>query len=362
MQMVYPVQFYLSSNYNMAKYTIISGFNMTGKTVITDILKEIDGFNVPIHTFEFNLLRIQGGILDLYNALEEDWSPIRSDAAIRRFRKITLKLGMNASFKNPISLFVANGTNYNKFFNGSFIKITNDYVNSLIDYSYEIEWPYLAIDESPFRQFYLRILRNIMKKKTFKREVYGTDKKDFVNKTKNYLNDLFKTISTPSTKTFVMHNTIEPFNPTRGLDLFDDAKIIIVQRDPRDVYASNYVRDVAYIPSYEVKRHWDLKMALTSADKIDLFIKRQLAQYNRIKKNKDDDRVLRLRFEEIVLNYEETLQKIYNFLNIDSSEHSLKNKFFKPELSKKNIGLWKKMDNSKEIKLIENTLQEFCYY
>ena len=361
MQMVHPVQFFLSYKYNMPKYTIISGFNMTGKTVITDILKEFDGYNVPIHTSEFNLLRIQGGILDLYNALEEDWSPIRSDAAIRRFRKVFLKLGMNASFKKPISLFLANGANYNQFFNGMFFKITNNYVNSLIDYSYDIEWPYLAIDESPFKQFFTRVQSTFLKKKVFYREVYGTDKKDFIKKTKNYLDELFQTISTPNTKTFVMHNTIEPFNPTRGLNLFDDAKIIIVQRDPRDVYAANYVRDGAYVPTFEVKRHWELKMGLTGADKIDTFIKRQLAQYNRVKKNKDDDRVLRLRFEEIVINYEQTLQKIYNFLNIDSTVHSNKGKFFKPELSKNNIGLWKMMGDNKEIKLIEKALPDYCY-
>lgn len=345
----------------MPKYTIISGFNFTGKTVITDILKEFDGFIVPIHTAEFNLLRIQGGLLDLYNALEEDWSPIRSDAALRRFRKVVLKLGMNASFRNPSSLFLANGMNYNKFFDGKFFEITERYLDSLIDYSYNIEWPYLSIDESPFKQFYSRLQWTFFKKKVFLREVFGTDEKGFVEKTKKYLDELFQTNSTPQTKTVVMHNTVEPFNPTRGLNLFNNAKIIIVQRDPRDIYAANFVRDGAFLPSFEVDRHWELKMGLTGADKIGTFIKRQVAQNNRVKKDKDDHRVLRLRFEEIVMNYEETLQKIYNFLEVDSSIHIAKGTYFKPELSKNNIGLWKLMEDQTNIKLIEKELINYCY-
>lgn len=346
----------------MPKYTIISGFNMTGKTVMTDILKEFEGYNVPIHTAEFNLLRIQGGILDLYNALEEDWSPIRSDAAIRRFRKVVLKLGMNASIKNPTSLFLANGMNYNQFFNGKFFEITERYISSLIDYTYNIEWPYLSIDESPLKQFYTRLQWTIFKKKVFLREVYGTVPNLFVEKTRNYLDELFQSIANEDGETFVLHNTVEPFNPTRGLHLFNGAKIIAVQRDPRDVYAANFVRDGAFIPTFEVDRHWELKMGLTGAANIETFIKRQLAQYNRVKVEKDDDRILRLRFEEIVMNYDETLQKIYNFLDIDNSKHIRKGDFFKPELSKKNIGLWKLMEDQTNIKLIEKALSKYCYY
>jgi hypothetical protein len=38
-----------------------------------------------------------------------------------------------------------------------------------------------------------------------------------------------------------------------------------------------------------------------------------------------------------------------------------KGEFFKPELSKKNIGLWKLMKNQTNILLIENELNKYCY-
>ena len=334
---------------------------MTGKTVVTDLLKEFDVFNIPAHTAEFNLLRIQGGLLDLYNALEEDWSPIRSDAAIRRFKKVVLKLGTKANFRKPSSLFIANGMNYNNYFNNNFFDITDRYLESLIDYTYNIEWPYLSIDKGPVNQFFERINRTLNKKKVFHSQVFGSIKNNFIENTRSYIDELFNSISFDGPKNFVLHNAVEPFNPTRGLNLFNHAKIIIVQRDPRDVYASNFVKNEVFSPSFEVTRHWDLKMGLTSAGNIETFIKRQKAQYDRIKSSNDDSRILRLSFEQIVMNYESSIKSICTFLNISEQQQILKGKFFKPELSKKNIGLWKLMKDQTNISHIENQLNKYCY-
>jgi hypothetical protein len=342
-------------------FIIVSGYNMTGKTVITDLLKEFNEFNVPAHTAEFNLLRIQGGLLDLFNALEEDWSPIRSDAAIRRFKKVVLKLGTKASFKKPLSLFIANGMNYNNYFNNNFFDISNRYINSLIDYTYNIEWPYLSIENGPMNQLFDRIKSRLYKKRVFTKVIYGSIQNNFVQNTRNYIDELFNSFSLETTRTFVLHNAVEPFNPTRGLNLFNNAKIIIVHRDPRDIYASNFVRNHVFSPSFEVARHWDLKIGLTSADNIHTFIKRQKAQYDRVKLINDDERILRLSFEQIVMNYEDTIKNICNFLNINKNQHIYKGQFFKPELSKKNIGLWKHMKDQTNILLIEKELNKYCY-
>ena len=68
------------------RFLDLSGFIVSGKQAYSDLLREFDGFLVPEAEREFELIRIQGGIRDLENALVEDWSPIRADAALRRFR------------------------------------------------------------------------------------------------------------------------------------------------------------------------------------------------------------------------------------------------------------------------------------
>ena len=91
------------------------------------------------------------------------------------------------------------------------------------------------------------------------------------------------------------------------------------------------------------------------------FILRQKIYFEKVN-NKSDQNVLRLNFEDIVLDYENQLQIIYDFLKIDSSSHINKNKFFKPKLSAKNIGLWKHHNQSNEIKLISKELKDHLYH
>lgn len=44
-----------------------------------------------------------------------------------------------------------------------------------------------------------------------------------------------------------------------------------------------------------------------------------------------------------------------------AQKDSSKNKYFKPELSSKNIGMWKIHSNQKEIDYIYSELKEYCY-
>ena len=78
----------------------------------TTILAE--EFAEPAHlfAFEFALFRIQGGILDLETALWSDWSPVRSDAAIRRFRRLIRRVGVQNTIGDPRSWLTAIGWNY----------------------------------------------------------------------------------------------------------------------------------------------------------------------------------------------------------------------------------------------------------
>lgn len=351
----------MQRNDNRINYIFLSGLNLTGKTILTDFFREFKGVYVPSHTSEFDLIRIQGGLLDLSNAIHEDWSPIRSDAAIRRFQRVIARVGTVASLSNPSSLFYANGMSYDSTFNHKFLEISEKYINSLIEYRYSHEWPYLSIDKLPILQFWQRLRRVIFKKKIFPVEIFGTDPTKFLDKTKFYLDELFQTIVADEDHFAVIHNAIEPFNPTRGLDLFSNGRLIVVQRDPRDVYASSFPINNGYKPTFEEGRLLKLKMGLTSAYDIEKFILRQRIQYESIQTRNDDHRVLRLKFEDIILKYEESIKQIIQFLNLDKSQHIYKRQFFNPNLSKKNIGLWKSHGDYESIRRIERELGKYCY-
>src|SRR2546423_7306875 len=98
----------------------ISGFGFCGKSVSTELFREVDGFHVPDRFFEVNLLRIQGGLLDLRHALLDEYSVIRIDAALTRFERVAAVMGSVARLSSPRSLAAANGMNYDAYFRGTF--------------------------------------------------------------------------------------------------------------------------------------------------------------------------------------------------------------------------------------------------
>lgn len=345
------------------KFVDISGFGHSGKGVITDLLREFKGYNLPNPNFEFNLIRIQGGLIDLKFALVDNWSPIRSDAAIRRFRNLVNKIGPKANIFNLKSLFTSNGMNYDKMFNGQFSSISYRYLNNLIDFEFEGEWPYQILDEPSILQFIQRC-QNTLKLKTHhtsKVNVTSITESDFISVTQKYLTELFKIIKEENDEVLITQNALEPFNPIQGLRFFENGKLIIVQRDPRDIYASLFIRNNAFIPSYETDYMWDLKINMLGANDIDQFCHRQSVYFNQTNLLYNPN-ILRLRYEEIVLDYHNVLKKIYKFLEIDESMHIKKGEFFNPKTSSKNIGLWKKMTNQTIISRIESGLKPYCYY
>ena len=78
----------------------------------------------------------------MYYGLVENWTPIRSDESIRRFIKLTRRLGSRINFKSPKETLNAAGFRYEEFFPG-FSKLTNDFIKEIITFSYEGLWPYI---------------------------------------------------------------------------------------------------------------------------------------------------------------------------------------------------------------------------
>ena len=139
-------------------------------------------------------------------------------------------------------------------------------------------------------------------------------------------------------------------NIKRYFNYVDNLKVILVDRDPRDLYLLN-------------KNHWKGASNICNTDNINEYIGWYKAL--RIHRKKEDlinNNIIIISFEELVYEYDDTLQKLCIFLNIDLKSHALRKKYFNPEISKNNTKLWLKPHNyESEIKIIEKELSEFCY-
>ena len=118
--------------------------------------------------------------------------------------------------------------------------------------------------------------------------------------------------------------------------------------------------DDGFVPDFEKYGSNDqIKKQMTGFNNIDDFIKR----YRILKENVVDDinsNVLRIRYEDFILNHNVTATKILNHIGLNNPVTN-ENTRFNVYDSMKNIGIWKKYKDLDEIILIHKELGEYCY-
>ena len=132
-------------------------------------------------------------------------------------------------------------------------------------------------------------------------------------------------------------------NISRNLSYVPNLKTIIVIRDPRDIYAWAVLKNIEWIPHDSIKN----------------FIRWYNWQYSNIKKIKNNDNCLIVRYENLILNYDNTVIAIEQYLGFKPIHHIRKFAYFDPEFSRKFVGIYKKIP-SDTISFIQSALKEYC--
>ena len=352
------------------KFLDLSGYMFSGKAAAIDLIREFEGYYVPNYRFEFPLIRIQDGIMDLEKALVDDWSPIRSDVAVKRFMKLVTKMSGHKRRTFSIKEEKLISWSYNQLLGEKFYQYSCEYAESLIDIKIKAGWPYYEMCET-FDEIFrrrlkkvFRILLSLLKGQGIPKQpifneidLFIASGDGFYEKTQSYLENILSIpLSSEVVHTIVMHNAFEPFNPWRAIRYFKDAKCIVVDRDPRDIYvtALSYSEGFNDDPSVYSK--------ISCAFNVKYFIKRfEILRKNTNISKDDGDRILRISFERMVMEYEETVRKIYQFLGESEDTHTKKGLFFNPFNSVKNIGLWRNYAHQDEIDMIYSRLKAYCF-
>tara|TARA_B110000879_G_C11180397_1_gene517986 strand:+ start:2795 stop:3805 length:1011 start_codon:yes stop_codon:yes gene_type:complete len=330
------------------KIVSVAGYGSTGSSAVVNYLEEFECCNVM--GGEFRILQDPDGIEDLCYNLSNSWGWNRSDAYIRRFIKYTNVIGRRITLHKY-------GENLNKTFNYKFFKYRNEFLDSIIDTKWKGHWFYHDYHE---RNFIEVIIENIKRSLSwhfgFSREWLrrNTKKSDtfFVRSdieiyhyAKIFINKLFSEYDINS-EHLIFDQMILPYHMKKFDLLLPNLKQIVVDRDPRDVYldAKNY-------------------NAYPITNNIQSFISFYETARN-LKKIKNDERNLKINFEDLIYNYNSTTKGITDFLNITGNNEKFKYSRFNPNISIKNTKTWLRETNPKvlnDIKTIENKLEKWCY-
>jgi Sulfotransferase family len=344
------------------RFLDVTGTGNSGKAAAVDLLREFEGVYAPEWWFEFDFIRAPNGLLDLRHRLVHDWSPVRGHYAIRAFLDLTEKMGRDPKWWDVPGLMRSTSQRYDKRFNGQFRALTTAFAHSFVGTQFLAEWPFDYLSEGDVSRFVRKIIRRAGFRSWLRRPVLVPDSHNFDAKARRYLNALFSQFVPLKTRVVILNNGFEPFNPAPALDMIGDARQIVVIRDPRDIYVSGLNRhNVRKKDQGLVAFDNDgLNKSFLATDDLATFTQRLRAFYDHLP-SFPDARVLRLRFEDIALDYERTVARICAFLDLDRSHHVNPRGHFQPEKSAANVGLWRKYSRQQDIDFIECRLPEFLF-
>ena len=331
-----------------------TGYGGTGSSAATNILEEFSSVVSFGNDFECTFIHEVDGIRDLEKALDEGHR-LKIDLACKRFLNLIQNLSKQSLYK--------------KYFSPDFYKETLQYLKNIGIIKYGGLW-HRAFEVGTFLSkvevFRQRLAKGIFdslyKNKTCNTYepdgwhpkyypiipcYYGNKLENFYEETKKYISNSLQ-LEKLNNKYVLIDQLLPSYDILEYSAYFYKIKTIVVDRDPRDLYALS-------------KAEWGTRFIPTQ--NVDIFIKWYRAtRFSRKLQQKENVFCLFMNFEELIYDYDSSLEKIKNFIGLSSSEHAKKFQCFDPKKSIKNTQVYKRYPVLEhDIKKIEEELKEFCF-
>lgn len=334
----------------MNKIIIPTGYMLSGSSAITDIVREFRGYNAMHNDFEYVFLHCPDGLFDLEDKLLVNNNAIRSDEALRSFRA-----AMSELFDKP---FWWPG-NYQKHLSSRFMDITDAFIESLTQFRSSNYWYYQeqrgirALPKLVFNKAIRTLTRNQicpsmpLRYQGMLLSLPSTE--EFYKAAKDYLDSLWHELGIEEGN-LVLDQLLLPFNLWRFDNYFlDNAECFVVERDPRDTFLLNkYVCGQKYslpVPfPTDVEEFCQYYLSLRNSEKI-----------------AKSPHVHRIKFEDLIYRYEETLEQIMNTLSLSPLDHELAQHHFNPQKSMNNTQLFLDPQFASEVSRINELLAPYLY-
>lgn len=325
-----------------------TGYFGTGSSAVTDFVTEFDTVK-SMGDYEFRFLHDPDGVADLQYHLVEHHNRHNSGHAVKRFKRLVDFHAGNRLVKR-----------YEAFFHGQWKTLSYQYIDSLTDFSFKGWWQYDLLDRG-VGYYYRKLLMNKLYKLTIGRHTehvlnvlpkeitYASHptREEFTAKTKAYLSALMQAANPENAPMLMVDQLLPPSEVWRFLPYFDDIRLVVVERDPRDIYT---------------QQKFSERSAIVPTDTPEIFCKwYRYTRAHRKTEAYDPERVLLIQFEDLIYRYEETAHKLCEFLGLREEDHAHKKEKFAPAKSIKNTRQWERYDIDADIAYIEKELAEYIY-
>lgn len=337
----------------------ITGYYGTGSSALIALMNENKltyHVNFNQREYEHVIFYINGGLFALGNTIASSSSPLECEVAISNFKKSMYQL-----YNNDYGWFGS----FKKYLGNDFLSIVDDFVDSISNSSNGRNINFYR----GRRTSILKIIAQILAKIIYKREIYSLgrqyifEKRPFynicVNKDEFYYyaiqftNAFFELCSKNTNKKICIYDHLLLPQNYKLLDKYfeNNTKLIIVQRDPRDLYILNkYFWSKKYIQS-------DTPLPIDIKE----FIKYWKLSFIQPKKINNKN-VLIIQFEDLIYFKNKVKKQLCDFFEIDLDSFVNEYSFFDESKSIKNTQTYLcKKEWKEEVFLIEEELKDFLY-
>ncbi len=331
------------------KIITCAGYYRTGSSAITDYLSEFQSCSC-VGSTEFRFIYDTDGIRDLEYNIVENNDRLNTSIAIKRFIRYTKILNGG---------LIRRG--YKKYMGDSFMHHTQEFVERITELKSEA-WSHIDRYERGSLFNFIDValwltavklsagarcfsLLNIWHEKSYYSAI---DEKTFCQYAIEYIEKVIGSITKEDAEYTVVDQLLPPSNLEAYLKYFRDIKVIVVERDPRDLFIlENEIHRWGNIPYRNV---------------VEFCKWFEITRRHRKREKCDQEHVLQLNFEDLVYKYDEVTQRLMQFIGLKAEDHVLPRSHFDPERSIKNTNMKEKYPQySKEISYIEENLAEYLY-
>lgn len=334
----------------MIRTVHFGGFLATGGSALRDLFYDYD--DIFVFPAEFRLLKEKNGLLDLERSLFISKSPDNIDLAIKDFKNLSRNLGRITTKIKRV------GFSYDKFTNNHYSKLINNFIEEIINYRYPFNGHNYDFRKSYFKSQLDRYASKFLPYSFFEQDAYLAYPiyEDYLKSAKNLLSNIFQSAidkENMNPKYIGLHNVVNHFTFEEiysSAKYFDDFKMVIIDRDPRDVFI-------------DFPHHRYIPKNVDNLNKAKCFVHFFKALRLNLKEIKNLEFCLLVSFEDLIINYDKTVKKIENFLGISKRNKNKKKKCFIPKDSLKNIRKYKELETEYQpaIKFIESELSEYLF-
>lgn len=324
-------------------------FGSSGSSSVSDYLHECEGTYV-MDKMEFPLGAMKDGLEDLeFQLMLKNPRQSSSISALQRFKK--------AMMDHALGWYKRTGIPRERV-----EEIVEEFIESITQVKYVGFSPMLDKKHSEFLRTRIgtglirkRIVERLERKGIIKDNIdfYPLDTvrmsihpENFYEEARKMVTTLLTEMGVDLSKKVVLDQAFSGSDPSRSMPFFEDPYAVVVDRDPRDVYI--FAKKVLlsrgrFMPTDTVENFINYYRLLRFDD----------AYYT------ENERILRLKFEDMVYNYEETTARIDAFLDVKNVR---RRSVFVPEMSAANTNLIRKFPEfAEDVKKIEQALPEFLF-